>query len=55
MTCTGAACAVKCNANEILVAARVAPEGAACKFTGANSADCDATGDAKAYGFCATN
>jgi hypothetical protein len=44
---------VKCNANEFLVSARVAPEGGACKFTGANSADCEAAGDAKAYGFCA--
>jgi len=54
VTCTGATCAVKCNANEFLVSARVTPEGAACKFTGANSADCEATGDAKAFGFCAT-
>ncbi|MEW6454964.1 MAG: hypothetical protein AB1490_30280 [Pseudomonadota bacterium] len=54
VTCTGATCAVKCNANEVLVSARVAPEGGACKFTGASSADCEASGEAKAYGFCAT-
>jgi hypothetical protein len=44
---------VKCETSEILLAARVTPEGPACKFTGANSADCEAAGDAKAYGFCA--
>jgi hypothetical protein len=55
VTCTGATCAVKCNANEFLVSARVTPEGAACKFTGASSADCEATGEAKAFGFCAPN
>ena len=53
VTCTGATCAVKCNPNEFLVSARVTPEGAACKFTGAGAADCDAPGEAKAYGYCA--
>ena len=46
MSCTGGTCAVKCDANEILLAARVTPEGAACKFTGAGSADCEAAGSA---------
>ncbi len=51
MSCTGGTCAVKCNANEVLLAARVTPEGAACKFTGAGAADCEA-GSAKAVGLC---
>ena len=52
VSCTGGTCAVKCDANEILLAARVTPEGAACKFTGAGSADCEAAGSAKAVGLC---
>jgi hypothetical protein len=49
-------CVVRCNNDEVLVSAHVAPgagTGGQCKFTSSVTADCQTAADTKAYGYCA--
>lgn len=52
---SGPSCAIRCEANEILMTAHVAPAagtGGQCRYTGPTSADCATTAESKGYGYC---